>query len=94
MGALGAWIVALGWPLVSRVLVAAGMGTVTYVGLSVAVNAALSSAKSALGGLGADVTQLIAMAGVFDAFGIMAGGIIAGLVFVTLKTFGLKATGA
>lgn len=91
---LGAWIVALGWPLVSRVLVAAGIGTVTYVGLSVVVSQALASAKGALSGLGGDVAQLVAMSGAFDALGIIAGGIIAGLAFVALKSFGVKATGA
>jgi hypothetical protein len=94
MGALGAWIVTLGWPLVSRVLLAAGIGTVTFVGLTAAVNSALGQAKSALGGLGGDVTNLLALAGVFESFSIMAGGIVAGLAFMTLKQFALKTSGA
>ena len=77
----------------SRVLVALGVGTVTYVGLSAAVNSALGSAKSAFGQLGAEVFQLVAMAGVFQAMSIMAGGIIAGVSFMALKNLAMKATG-
>lgn len=91
---MGKWLAALAWPMVSRVLAALGIGTVTYVGLNSAINAALGAAKAALGTLGGEVSQLMAMAGFFQAMAIIAGGMLAGVTFMTLKKFALKAVGA
>lgn len=90
---MGTWLAALAWPVVSRVLAALGIGTVTYLGLTAAINGALSSAKAAIGTLGAEVTQLMAMAGFFQAMAIIAGGMLAGITLMTLKKFSLKAVG-
>ena len=90
---MGTWLAALAWPMVSRVLAALGIGTVTYVGLSAAINGALSASKAALGTLGAEVTNLMAMAGFFQAMSIIAGGMIAGITLIALKKFTLGAVG-
>lgn len=89
MTPIGTWIAALAWPMVSRVLSALGIGTITYIGLSAALNSALSAAKSAVGGLSGDVMSLLAMAGMFQAMSIIAGGLISGLVFIATKKFTL-----
>jgi ABC-type Co2+ transport system permease subunit len=93
MAGIAAWLAAIAWPILSRMLLSLGVGTLTYIGLSVAVNTALSQAKSAFTGLPADVLSIIAIAGAFQAMSIIAGGIISGLVFVTVKKFSLKNTG-
>lgn len=90
MGSIAAWLGTLAWPLVSRVLMALGVGTVTYLGLDAAVNLALTSAKTALGGMGADVAGLIALSGFFEAMSITAGGLVASLAFSVVKRFSLQ----
>lgn len=91
---LAIWLGALAWPLVSRVLVAAGVGTVTYAGVSTALNAALDAAKSSFGGLAGELSQILAMAGLFQAMSIIAGALIASLSWMVLKKFALQSTGA
>jgi len=90
MGSIAAWLGALAWPLVSRVIVAMGLGTVTYLGLDAAITAALNAGKLAIGGMGADVAGLIALSGFFEAMSITAGGIVASLAFSVVKRFSLQ----
>lgn len=84
----------LAWPLVSRVLAAMGFGYVTYEGASSAVDSALSAAKGALAGLGADVLQIMALSGFFEAMAITSGGIVSGLAWMAMKKMALQTTGA
>jgi len=87
MGGLGTWLMALIGPLARQVLLSLGVGVVTFVGLSAAVTAALGSAKASLAGLPADITQVLALGGVFTALSILAGGITAGVSMIALKRF-------
>lgn len=82
-----AWLMALAAPLAGRVLLSIGLGTVTFVGLSAAVNGLLSAAKSSTANLLPEVTQILALAGVFQALSIIAGGLVASLAMVSLKRF-------
>lgn len=91
MDTLAEWLARISWPLITRVLTAAGIGTVTYTGASTALNTALGSVKTALAGIGGDVLQLLAMAGFFEAMAISAGGIVSGLSWLVLKRFALQA---
>jgi hypothetical protein len=90
MDTLAEWLARISWPLITRVLTAAGIGTVTYTGASTALNTALGSVKTALAGIGGDVLQLLAMAGFFEAMSITAGGIVSGLSWMVLKRFALQ----
>lgn len=93
MEGLSKWLYDLSWPIVSRVLAALGVGTLTYTGADAALTNVLASAKGSFGGMAGEVTQIIAMAGFFDAMAISSGGIISGLVWMTLKRFALQTTG-
>ena len=90
MEGIADWIARISWPLVSRVLSALGVGTVTYVGADTALTGALTAAKTAFIGMGGDILQLMAMAGVFDAMAIMSGGIVSGLSWMVMKRFALQ----
>lgn len=94
MDGIAAWIARISWPLISRAMAALGVGTVTYVGADTALGSALDSAKTAFTGLGGEVLQLLAMAGVFDAMAIMSGGILSGLAWLVLKRYALQTSGA
>lgn len=87
------WLARITWPLVSRVMASLGVGTVTYTGADSALSSALNAAKAAITGLGADVLALLAMAGMFDALAITAGGIVSSLTWMVLKRFALQTTG-
>jgi len=93
MPALATLLVALVGPMARRLLISLGLGLVTFVGLSAAVNAALSAAKGALGGLTGPVLSVLAMAGFFTALSVIAGGIVARVSMMTLQKFG-RVTGS
>jgi len=88
------WLASITWPLVSRVLVSLGIGTVTYTGANVMAQQAIDAAKGAFLGLAGEVVQLLAMAGVFDFLAITSGGILSGIGWMVLKKFALQTTGS
>lgn len=87
---MGAWLMALIGPLGKQLLVALGIGVVTYAGVDIAVSSMLANARAAwAGGPGGAAAQLIAMAGVNTALGIIAGGITGRVTMLALKKFAL-----
>lgn len=88
------WLWDLGVPLVKRVLAALGFGTVTYLGASAALNTMLSAAKAALTGLTGSLLQLLALGGFLDFMSIIAGALIASLVWYSMKRFTLQSGGS
>lgn len=93
MEGIAEWLAKISWPLVSRVLSALGVGTVTYTGADAALSGALGSIKAAFVGMTADIIQLLTLAGFFDAMAIMSGGITSALTWLVLKRFALQTTG-
>ncbi|MDA1813337.1 DUF2523 domain-containing protein [Bacillus cereus] len=93
MEGIAEWLAKISWPLVSRVLVSLGFGYTTYEGADTAITNAISSIQGAFAGLGAEVLQLWAMAGFFDAMSITSGGIVSGLAWMVMKRFALQTTG-
>lgn len=85
-----AWLMGLAASLASRVLISLGFGIVSYAGLSMALSAALNAAKSSLGGMLPEVAQLAALAGLFTAASILAGGATASITLVALKRLSLR----
>jgi Protein of unknown function (DUF2523) len=79
-------------PFAVQALVSIGFGTVTYAGLTAAINAAISAAQGSLGGLTGDVSQILAMAGLFQALGIIAGGMTASVALASLKKLQLRSS--
>lgn len=84
------WLLSLAAPVASRVLVSLGIGTVTFVGLQAALNAALNQAKAAAGGLSGDVMSFVAMSGGFVAMSIIAGGAVTSVSMIALKKLALR----
>ena len=91
---IASWLGTLAGPLAKRALMSIGMGTVTFAGASVALNTALTAAKTAIGQVNGDVLNLLSMAGFLTAMSVIAGALIAGLSFTTLKKMALHTTGA
>lgn len=81
-----AFLMALVSPIARRVLTSLGLGVITYTGVDLAVGGVLSQAKAAwAGGLAGNAAQLVAMAGVNTALGIIAGGIVARVTMIAFK---------
>lgn len=93
MEGLSKWLYDLSWPIVSRVMAALGIGTVTYTGAEAALSSFLDAGKGMMGSLSGEVMQILAIAGFFDALAITSGGLVSGLVWMTLKRFALQTTG-
>lgn len=87
------WLIDISWPVVSRILAALGLGTVTYTGAEAALSGALDSAKASIVGLPSEVMQILAMSGFFEVMSITAGGLVSGLAWMVLKRFALQTTG-
>ncbi|KVL90150.1 DUF2523 family protein [Burkholderia stagnalis] len=68
-----AWLLSLIGPLALRVLVTLGVGVLTVTGLNAAVGTALGWLTSAVGGLPADLANVLALGGVFTGMSYIAG---------------------
>ena len=90
MDTIAEWLARISWPLITRILTSAGIGTVTYAGADTALTTALGHVKTALSGITGEVAQLLAMSGFFEAMAITSGGIVSGLAWLVLKKFALQ----
>lgn len=85
---MGAFLMALAGPLARQVLVALGIGLITYVGLDTAVSSALAAAKSNMGQITGSVAAILSRGGIFTAMSVIAGGITARMSMMVLKQLG------
>lgn len=90
MDTIAEWLARISWPLITRVVTAAGIGTLTYTGADAALTGALMQVKTSLAGITGEVLQLLAMSGFFEAMAITSGGIVSGLSWLVLKKFALQ----
>lgn len=75
-------------PLVKRALVAIGIGTITYAGLDTAFAAARDLVVSNYGQMPGNVADLVSLAGVGQAIGIILGAMAARVGMTALSTLG------
>jgi hypothetical protein len=87
---IAAWIARISWPLVTKILVSLGIGTVTYAGAGMALTGVLNAAKSSFSMLGGNILNYLSLAGVWDAFSIISGALVSSLSFMALKRFTLQ----
>lgn len=83
---LAIWAVALVKPIAMRVLVALGLGVVSYAGLDTIINNLGADLSNALT-LGGASFQVASLMGFPKAAGIIFGGITTKLSLVTMKRF-------
>lgn len=76
--------------LVGRVLVALGIGAVTYSGITTALDYAKSQALSALSAGPAELAQLLGFLGVGEFISIISSALLARLVLTGLSSGALK----
>ena len=88
MGSLTVWLLALATPLVKRVLIALGIGVITYAGIDTAFSLVTSQIQSNLGGITGDLANLIALSGTYESIGIILAAISARLSFAAVSKMG------
>lgn len=67
------WLLSLAQPLVVQVLLALGVGVLTVTGIDIAVNQAMSWCINAVGGMTADMVNLLALGGFFQGMSYIGG---------------------
>lgn len=82
------WLVSLAWPIAKKVLVALGIGTITYTGLS-ALGAQVENAVIASWGtLGGSTLAIATLGGIPQSIGIILGALNARLAFIVVGKLG------
>lgn len=87
---LAVWLAAIAGPIAWRVMGALGLGVVSMLGVTEALDSGLGYAQAAWGQFVGTAADLVALSGIGGAIGIMAGGIIARASFFLLKRFIIK----
>ena len=82
---LGIWIIQVSLSLVGRVLLALGIGYGIYTGVGDLLDVWRSYIQGNEAQLYGAVTDILAMAGVWDAFGLATGGIVGKLTILGLN---------
>lgn len=95
LATIAVWLAQITGPLVARVLGALGIGIFTLAGVQSGVQALISSVKSALGGVAADILSIMTIAG-FDVYislviSAYVGIITLRTVFGAFRRFGFAA---
>lgn len=88
MANLAVWLLALVTPVVRRVLIALGIGLVTYTGLDYALNGLRDAVINSLGGIPADVSGIAATLGIYESVSIALGAIATRLALTQLTKWG------
>ena len=88
-----AWLLSLIGPLVIKALIALGVGVLTVTGVDLAVNQALQWVTQAVGGIPADMANVLGLGGVFDGMAYIAGAFAARVAMAgasSMKTWFIK----
>ncbi|MBN8504877.1 MAG: DUF2523 domain-containing protein [Burkholderiales bacterium] len=88
-GGLGTWLVALASPIARQVLLALGIGVVSFAGIDAVVGQLLGAAKTAWSGLPGAVAAYVAVSGVNTGLALVGGAITARLALIPLKSLRL-----
>jgi len=86
---LQAMFLALAAPLVKRVLIALGIGVITYTASTTVLSLVSSSLQNSFGSMPAVVLQMASLYGLPDFVGIILGAYSTSLTLSTVKRFGL-----
>ena len=85
---LALWVLALVGPVVKKVLVALGVGIVTYTSLQYLGGQISSAVMGAWGGVSGSILQILSLAGLPECIGITLGAINARIALIAVSKFG------
>lgn len=87
------WLLAMVVPLAKKLLLALGIGYMTYEGLSTIAGQARDAVISSYGGMPADVLAILALGGINQAIGIILSALTARAAIVAVGKIGRVAQG-
>lgn len=82
------WLISLAWPIAKKVLVALGIGTITYTGLTALGGQVQAAVISSWGTLGGATLAIATLGGIPQSIGIILGALNARLAFVVVGKLG------
>lgn len=83
-----AWLLAAIWPLAKKVLLALGIGFLTYEGVTTLVNVVITNMQTLWGGVTTTFLQFASLMGIPEAMGIMCGAMVARATIVAVGKIG------
>lgn len=89
MTSLWAFLASASWPLVRKVLVMLGIGTITYAALTTLVNSIVANAQANWGQLTGAALQLSSLGGIPQVLGIITGALVARVAFLAVGKIGM-----
>ncbi len=92
MDKLFVWLASAVGPLAKKVLVALGIGWLSYTGVQVALDAARSQVVSSWGQIPADIANIVGLFGFSQAAGIILGAISARAGLLVVQRLGKVAS--
>jgi len=88
MGNIAVWLMALAVPLAKKVLVALGIGAITYAGLSAIGSQVQSAVVSSWGSMGSVTLAILGIGGCAKAVGIILSALSARIALVAVGKIG------
>jgi len=92
MPSLAAWLLALAWPLAKQVLLALGIGWLTYEGLSLVGAQVQAEIIGLWGQVSADTLKMASLIGIPQSLGIMLGALAGRIALVSVARLGKVTT--
>lgn len=87
-GTFTAWVLSLVVPIVQRVLVALGLGTIAYTGLSTLGAALTIAVASSWGQVAVSIIAIATLGGIPQSMGIILGALAARLAYMAVGKIG------
>jgi hypothetical protein len=88
MASFGGFFAAAAGPIAKKVLIALGLGVVSYAGVDAAFGVARDAIIANWGGLSADIANLASLGGIGTGIGIILGGISARIALLAISHIG------
>ena len=85
---LAAWLLDLAWPIAKKVLIALGIGVLTYSGLSLIAGQVVTEVQNYWGQMPVSVMQIGSLLGIPQSLGIMLGALTARASFMVAGKLG------
>ena len=82
------WLLALVWPLAKKVLLALGIGVLTYSGLTLLATQAQNEIIALWGQVPASMANMAALLGIPQSIGVILGGVTARVALISVGRLG------
>jgi len=85
---LASWLLAVSVPVVKKVMVALGIGTISYASIKPLIDSILGNLLTTYASFTGPAAQILSLSGIPDALGIVTGAIVARVSFIVMNKIG------